>query len=66
MKTIANLQTQYKGKKCFPDVPALEPGTQQALKNSNNFYGDRRGQRHYDAMCILTCLGECKPTCKYR
>ena len=40
MKTIANLQTQYKGKKCFPDVPALEPGTQQALKNSNNFYGD--------------------------
>lgn len=37
MKTIANLQTQYGGKKCVPDVPALEPGTQQALENSNSF-----------------------------
>lgn len=40
MKTIANLQTQYAGKKCVPDVPDMEPGTQQALKNSSNFYCD--------------------------
>lgn len=40
MKTIANLQTLYKGKKYVSDVPDMEPGTQQALKNSNNFYCD--------------------------
>ena len=40
LKTIANLQTQYKGKKFVPDVHDMESGTQQALKNSNNFYCD--------------------------